>query len=316
MTVVGIDVSRDWLDGFCLPDERRFQLPNTATGHDDLVALIKRLPGLVRVGFEATGGLEWRLWTKLEAAGIDAGQLPPAQIKAFAKSCGTRAKTDRIDATLIARYMLFRPDARRRLPNKKVRILNALTTKRAQIVETRKRLMAQIKARAKQGIPAELESMDEDLKALLDAQIKDLEHRIEKAIDEDEASAEKANLLRSIPGIGPVTSAMMIAEMPELGQMTAAQAAAMCGLAPIPHDSGTMRGKRAIGGGRRSLRRALFQAALTAARYNPNLETVALRLRKTGKPHKVIMVAIARRLIVIANAILKTAVPWTLQPVA
>ncbi|MCF8478787.1 MAG: transposase, partial [Rhodospirillum sp.] len=88
MTVVGIDVSRDWLDGFCLPDERHFQLPNTATGHDELVARMKQLPGPVTVGFEATGGLEWRLWTKLEAAGIDAGQLPPAQIKAFAKSCG------------------------------------------------------------------------------------------------------------------------------------------------------------------------------------------------------------------------------------
>jgi transposase len=313
MTVVGIDVSRDRLDGYCLPDGQRFQFANTATGHEDLIAFMHQLPSPVVVGFEATGGLEWRLWTRLEAAGVDAGQVPPAHIKAFAKSRGTRAKTDRIDAALIAHFMLFRPDARRRLPTEKVRILRALTTKRAQLVDTRKRLITQTKARNKQSVPADLESMDEDLKVFLDTQVKTLERRIEQVIGEDDPLAEKAKLLRSIPGIGPVTAATLIADMPELGTMTAAQVAAMTGLAPFPHDSGTMRGKRAIGGGRRSLRRVLFQAALTAARYNPNLETVALRLRKAGKPHKVIMVAIARRLIVTANAILKTAAPWTLQ---
>ena len=181
-TVVGIDVSRDWLDGFCFPGEQRFRLANSAEGHELLVAAIREMPGQVKVGFEGSeeqksirgidfpncGGQEWVLWATLVAAGIDAGQLPPAQIKAFALSRGTRAKTDRIDAELIARFMLFRSEAGRTLPSENLRILRALTTRRAQIVDMRKRLVAQITARRKQDIPADLEDMDDALKAMLD----------------------------------------------------------------------------------------------------------------------------------------------------
>jgi transposase len=152
--------------------------------------------------------------------------------------------------------------------------------------------------------------MDEDLKALLDTQIGDLERRIESVIAQDDISVTKAKLLRSIPGIGPVSAAMLIAEMPELGRMTAGEAAAMTGLAPVPHDSGTMRGRRAIAGGRRALRHVLFQAALAAACHNPVLKPVTKRLKERGKPHKLVIIAIARRLVTIANAILKTGVPW------
>lgn len=154
LTIVGIDVSRDWLDGFCLPGLHRFRLANSAEGHEELISMIRQMPAPVRVGFEATGGQEWGLWTALVAAEINAKQLPPAQIKAFAMSRGTRAKTDRIDAELIARFMLFRPDAGRTLPSDNLRILRSLTTRRAQIVDMRKRLSAQITARQKQGIPA------------------------------------------------------------------------------------------------------------------------------------------------------------------
>lgn len=309
-TVVGIDVSRDWLDGFCFPGEQRFRLANSAEGHGQLIAVIREMPGAVRIGFEATGGQEWVLWAALVAAGIEAVQLPPAQIKAFALSRGTRAKTDRIDAELIARFMLFRPEAGRRLPSENLRILRALTTRRAQIVDMRKRLLAQIAARRKQDVPAGIEGMDEDLKAMLDTQIGDIERRIESVIAQEESSATKARLLRSIPGIGPVSAAMLIAEMPELGRMTAGEAAAMTGLAPVPHDSGTMRGRRAIAGGRQALRHVLFQAALAAACHNPILKPVAQHLKERGKPHKLIIVAIARRLVTIANAILKTGISW------
>jgi transposase len=315
-TVVGIDVSRDWLDGFCLPGEQRFRLANSAEGHELLVAAIQAMPGPVKIGFEATGGQEWVLWATLVAAEIDAGQLPPAQIKAFALSRGTRAKTDRIDAELIARFMLFRPEAGRRLPTENLRILRALTTRRAQIVDMRKRLLAQIAARRKQDIPADVEGMDADLRTLLDTQVSDLEQRIESVIAQEETSAAKARLLRSIPGIGPVSAAMLIAEMPELGRMTSGEAAAMTGLAPVPHDSGAMRGRRAIAGGRRALRHVLFQAALAAACHNPVLKPVAQHLKMRGKPHKLVIVAIARRLVTIANAILKTGVPWRQNPVA
>lgn len=220
-TVMGIDVSRDWLDGFCCATGHRFRLPNTSEGRAQLLALIQRVPGVAQVGFEATGGQEWALWVTLTAAGIRAVQLPPAQIKAFALSHGTRAKTDRIDAELIAGFMLFQPEAGRALPSGNLRVLRALTTRRAQIVDMRKRLVAQISAREKQGVVADVGDMDIALKTMLDNQIGALERRIENAIAQEECLAAKARLLRSIPGVGPVSAAMLIAEMPELGRMTA-----------------------------------------------------------------------------------------------
>ena len=210
--------------------------------------------------------------------------------------------------------MLFRPEAGRVLPSENLRILRTLTTRRAQIVDMRKRLSAQIAARRKQGISADVEGMDADLHAMLDVQVGDLERRIEYVIGQEETSAVKATLLRSIPGIGPVSAAMLIAELPELARMTAGEAAAMTGLAPVPHDSGTMRGRRAIAGGRRALRRVLFQAALPAACHNPVLKPVARRLKERGKPHKLVIVAIARKLVTIANAVIKTGTPWQPQP--
>ncbi len=151
---------------------------------------------------------------------------------------------------------------------------------------------------------------------MLDDQIGDVERRIESAISQDDSLAAKARLLRSIPGIGPVSAAMLIAEMPELGRMTAGEAAAMTGLAPVPHDSGTMRGRRMIAGGRRSLRHVLFQAALAAACHNPVLKPLAKRLKERGKPHKLVIIAVARRLVTIANAALKTAIPWRAEGTA
>jgi len=187
--------------------------------------------------------------------------------------------------------------------------------KRATVVDMRKRLLAQIAARRKQDIPADVEGMDADLRAMLNTQVGDLERRIESVIAQEETAAAKARLLRSIPGIGPVSAAMLIAEMPELGRMTSGEAAAMTGLALLPHDSGAMRGKRAIAGGRRSLRHVVFQAALAAACHNPVLKLVAQHLKMRGKPHKLVIVAIARRLVTIANAILKAGVPWRQNPV-
>ena len=259
---------------------------------------------------EATGGQEWRLWAAFDAAGIKTRQLPPAQIKAFATSRGTRAKTDRIDAELIARFMAFRPDAGRSLPAQKLRLLRALTSKRAQLVETRKRLLAQIKARQKQGLGEPFEEMDTALRLLLDTQVADLESRIECLIAADAALAETAQILRSVPGIGPVASTMLIAEMPELGQISGEQAAALTGLAPIAHDSGALRGKRAIGGGRHLVRHVMFQAALVASHHNPILKPFADRLRAAGKPHKVVITAVARKLVTIVNALCKSRQNW------
>lgn len=309
--IIGIDVCRDWLDIYCLPDGHRLRLPNTAEGHEQLAEVACERRALVC--FESTGGQEWRLWTALDTAGIRTRQLPPAQIKAFAASHGTRAKTDRIDAELIARFMAFRPEAGRSLPHEKLRLLRALTSKRGQLVETRKRLLAQITAHGKLGTADMFANLDDELKELLKRQITELESQIEQLIATDEALVKTAAILRSVPGIGPVASTMLIAEMPELGQITGEQAAALTGLAPIAHDSGTLRGKRAIGGGRRQLRHVLFQAALVASHHNPVLKTFADRLRAAGKPHKVIVVAVARKLVTIANALCRSRQTWAVH---
>lgn len=306
--IVGIDVSCDWLDIHCLPDGHRCRVPNAPEGHS-AVADLARVRNAV-VGFETTGGQEWQLWEVLEAEGVAARQAPPAQVKAFAQSRGTRAKTDRIDAELIARFFAFRPEAGRRLPAEKLRRLRALTSKRAQLVEMRKRLLAQIRAHQWLGAAEMFEDIDNELKQRIDSLIKQLEDRITRAIASDDHLSGMAIVLRSIPGIGPVASTMLIAEMPEIGTITGEAAAALTGLASIAHDSGTLRGKRAIAGRRRALRHVTFQAALVAAHHNPSLKAFADRLRKAGKPHKVIITAVARKLVIIANALCKNRQKW------
>lgn len=231
-------------------------------------------------------------------------------MKAFAQSRGTRAKTDRIDAELIARFFAFQPEAGRSLPAEKLCLLSALTSKRAQLVEMRKRLLAQIRAHQKLGTAAMFEDVDTELKQRFDSMIKELEDRITRAIASDDQLSEMAIVLRSIPGIGPVASTMLIAEMPEIGTITGEEAAALTGLAPVAHDSGTLRGKRAIAGGRHALRHVMFQAALVAAHHNPSLKSFADRLRKAGKPHKVIITAVARKLVTIANSLCKSSQKW------
>ena len=216
--VIGIDVSRDWLDVHCLPDGHRCKVPNAPAGHAAVADLARDRDAVVC--FESTGGQEWQLWALLETEGVTARQVPPAQVKAFAQSRGTRAKTDRIDAELIARFFAFRPEAGRSLPAEKLRLLRALTTKRAQLVEMRKRLLAQIRAHQKLGTAVMFEDVDTELKQRIDSLIKELEDRITRAIASDERLSETAGVLRSIPGIGPVASTMLIAEMPEIGTIT------------------------------------------------------------------------------------------------
>lgn len=201
--------------------------------------------------------------------------MTPAQLKAFAKSRGTRAKTDRIDAELIARFFAFRPDAGRSLPGEKFRFLRALTSK-----------LPQIRAHQKPGTAEIFDSSDTELKVRLDSLIKELEDRIVAAISSDDLPSETVDVFRSIPGIGQVA-----------------------------YDSGTRRGNRSIAGGRRALRHVIFQAALDAAHYNSTLKAFADRLRKDGKPHKVIITAVARKLINLANALCKKRQKWVLPKV-
>lgn len=302
--IFGTDASREWLDMYRLPKGQRARYPNTDASPKRLAELARRSGAVVC--FAATGGREWRLWSVLDSAGIVARQLPPAQMKAFAASRGKRAKTDRVDAELIARYYAFRPDAGHVLSAQKLRFLRALTSKRDQLVGKRKRLLAQIKAPHKQGVDEPFQEMDTALRLLLDTQAIELESQIECLIAADAALAETAKILRSVPGIGPATSTMLIAEMPELGQISGEQAAALTRLAPIAHDSGALRGRRAIGGGRHLLRHVLLEAALVASHHNPAFKSFADRPPAAGKPHKVIITAVARKPVTIVNALCKS----------
>ena len=309
--IIGLDVSRDWLDIHCLTDSRQLRLPNTDEGHSELESIAGDRNALVC--FKAAGGCEWRLRASLEAAGIPARQLPPAQAEAFGRSRGTLAKTDRIDAELIACFMAFRPEAGRRLPSGKLRDLRTPATARRQLVEMRKNVQLQNKAGLKSGTADPVGDLVDEHLELTARQVAEIEERIRRLLETDSVLAETAAILRSVPGIGPVVCAMLIAEMPELGQTAGEQAAALAGLAPIARDSGQMRGKRMIGGGRRALRQVLHQAALVASNRDKDLKVFAGRLQKEGKPHKVVAAAVARKLVVIVNALCRSRQPWAAQ---
>ena len=294
-----------------MSDDRRLRLPNTDESHSKLEEIAVGKEALVC--FEATGGHEWRLWASMAAAGIEARQLAPAQAEAFGRSRGTSAKTDRIDAELIARFMAFRPEAGRRLPSGRLRDPGTPATKRRQLVEMRKSARQQAKADLRNGTAEPVEDLSGELLELLERQIVEVEERIGSLLANEAVLAETAAILQSVPGIGPVVCAMLIAEMPELGRISGEQAAALAGLAPVARDSGQKRGKRMISSGRRALRCVLYQAALVASIHNKDLKLFADRLRKEGKPHKVVAAAVARKLVVIANALCKSRQPWAAQ---
>ncbi len=258
------------------------------------------------IALEPTGGCEWALWEVLEGNGFDVRQVSASHVRSFARSLGNLAKTDPLDAHMIARFIAFRPEAGRRLPRQILRKLNVLTTKRRQLVEMKKRLLCQIKQRYSK----EISDLDQAHMELLIDQIKTLEKHIELLLESDKNLNQRAKILRSVPGIGPVLSTALIAQMPELGSLGEKQVAALAGLAPINHDSGKYVGKRHIRGGRTWLRHLLYQAALVASNHNPTLIAFAKRLKEKGKPHKLVLIAVARKLIIIANALVAKNALW------
>ena len=307
-SIIGVDVSRDHLDIYCLPDGRRYRLSNDEEGHAQLAKMARERNAVV--SFEATGGCEWPMWDKLHEEGVDARQLPPGQIKAFAKSLGKRAKTDRIDAMIIAMFMEFRPDAGRKRPRDKLRELRALVRFRAQTVETRKTLKQEIKARERQGMKSVCADLAEAQMEMFDDQVSEMDERIRTFIVSDPSLHKTAIILSSAPGIGPVTTSVLICEMPELGRINRAKIASLAGLAPFARDSGASEGKRFIGGGRKPVRDVAFQAALSAICSNPVISEFADRLKAAGKPTKVVTVAAARKLLVICNAMVRDGREW------
>jgi transposase len=305
---IGIDVSKDRLDVAIHPTGESFIVKRTGAGIEDLIAqLIAMSPKLVAI--EATGGFETVVAAGLAGAGLPVVVVNPAQVRAFAQALGKRAKTDPIDATVIAHFAEATKPKLRQMPDAMTRLLADLVARRRQIVEMnaaegqRERRLSD--KRVIQSIIRLRKSLEEEL-AEIDGVIDD--HIRGSAI-----WVEQEALLASVPGVGKTIARTLIAELPELGSLDRRKIAALVGLAPWTRQSGQWRGKSFIGGGRKSVRSSLFVGAMVAARHNPVLKLFRDKLIAGGKPKLLALIAVARKLVTILNAILRDRRPW--QPI-
>ncbi len=302
--VVGIDISKANLDICVLPQADGWQTTNDEAGIAELATRLERL-NPEAVILEATGGLESLVVSTLLAAALPVHVVNPRQIRDFARSTGQLAKTDALDARILAQFgQAVRPELRL-LPDEATQGLRALVTRRQQLAE----MLATERIRrhsASRSVRPSLEANIEWLRKLLD----DLDDELKKTIQSSPAWREKDDLLQSVPGIGPVVSAVLIARLPELGRLGHKQIAALVGVAPFNRDSGTLRGRRTIWGGRAEVRTVFYMGALAAARWNPSLRSFYERLRAAGKPKKLALTACMNKLLGILNAMLRTGRTW------
>jgi len=303
--VVGIDVSKDRLDVAVRPTGEVFVVGRDAEGLDSLIArLVPLAPAAIAV--EATGGYETVVAASLAAAGLAVVVVNPAQIRAFAQALGRRAKTDPIDAGVIAHFAEATKPAIRPLPDAETRLLADLVARRRQIVA----MIGAERQRQKRLPNKRLQKSIARLLAALQKELSSLESDIDETVRGSPAWRAKEDLLASVPGIGKIIARTLIAELPELGSLDRRQVAALVGLAPWTRQSGQWKGKSFIGGGRADVRTALFLGAMVAARHNPELKAFRDRLVAAGKPKLVALVATARKLLTILNAILRDRTPW------
>lgn len=302
--VVGIDVSKDRLDVHVHPAGDAFTVSRDAAG---IEALIARIAPLVPrwVAVEATGGFETVVAASLAAAALPVVVVNPAQVRAFAQALGRRAKTDPIDAAVIARFVATTQPELRPLPDAATRALADLVARRRQIIQ----MIGAERQREKRAAARTRKSIARLLKALT-AELAVLDQDIDAAVRGSPAWRAKEDLLASVPGIGTAIARTLLAEMPELGTLDRRQIAALAGLAPWTRQSGQWRGQSFIGGGRAAVRAVLFMGAMVAARFNPILKAFHQRLIAAGKPKMVALIAVARKLLTILNAILRDNRPW------
>lgn len=305
----GVDVGRDFLDIGLAPAGPVFRTPNSPQGVEVAVRRLRRA-GVSRVVLESIGSYGARLVRALAQADLEVGVVDPKRIAALRLAEGRRAKTDRLDAALIARFALIMSDAARPVPGPKAMEIRALSTRRRQLVE----MIAMEKTRLKQALDAEI--ADSCRRAI--TQLTEERARIESRMREDilatPENRERARLLQTIPGIGPVISMTLLADLPELGSLDRKAIASLAGLAPHPNQSGTRIGSAHIHGGRPCVRAALYMAAVTGSRSDKGFKAEYHALRHAGKPAKVALIAIARRIVVAANVIVRTGQSWTKNP--
>lgn len=303
--VAGVDVGRNWIDIGFAPSGRGFRVPNSASSLDLAIARLRQA-GVVRVVLEAIGSYARRLVRALVEAGFEVGVVDPQRVKAFRRAEGKRAKTDKLDRTLIARFGLVMNDVVRPIPSENALKIRAFSTRRRQLVE----MAAMEKTRLRQALDEEAIESLRAVIAMLEAERARLEREMEKLVCAEPHAARRRELLASAPGVGPSISLSLAADMPELGSLNRAAAAALAGLAPIDDESGERIGKAHIAGGRACVRAALYMAALTAVRRDPGFKAHYQALVKAGKPKKVALIAIARKLLLALNAMLKEDRPW------
>jgi transposase len=302
---VGIDVSKDRLDIAVRPGGEAFVVERNAAGLERLVARLRDLsPHLVAL--EATGGFETIAAAALAAANVPVVVVNPAQVRAFAHALGKRAKTDPIDAMVIAHFAEATKPQPRPLPDETTRLLADLVARRRQIVE----MMAAEGQRDRRLTNKRLKKSIARLRKVMEKELAELDQEIHDQVRGSPVWAEKENLLASVPGVGPIIARTLIAELPELGQLGRKQIAALAGLAPFTRQSGKWRGRSFIGGGRTAIRTALFMGAMVARRHNPVLKAFFERLVAAGKPRMVALIAVARKLLTILNAIVRDNRPW------
>jgi transposase len=302
---VGIDVSKDRLDVAVRPSGESFAVSRNGAGIDELIARLTPLSAKL-LAVEATGGFETIVAAGLAGAGLPVVVVNPAQVRAFANALGKRAKTDPIDARVIAHFVEATRPTLRPLPDETTRLLAELVSRRRQIVE----MIAAESQRARHISNARLKKSIARLRKALEKELTELDDDISDHVRGSPAWAEKEDLLASVPGVGPTIARTLIAELPELGSLDRRQIAALAGLAPWTRQSGQWRGKSFIGGGRASVRRVLFMGAMVASRHNPELKMFRDKLVAAGKPKLVAIIAVARKLLTILNAILRDKTPW------
>jgi transposase len=302
--VVGIDVSKDQLDVHVRGREQRFAVPRDTAG---IAALIERIRPLspTAIGLEATSGFETIVTAALANAGFPVVVVNPAQVRAFANALGKRAKTDPIDAAVIAHFVeATRPEIRP-LRDAETKLLADLLARRRQIVT----MIVAERQRERTAPPPVKKSIARLLRAL-QRELDSLDGDINDAVKTSPAWREKEDLLASVPGIGTTIARTLLATLPELGTLDRRKIAALVGLAPWTRQSGQWRGRSFIGGGRADVRAALFMGALVAARHNPDIKPFRDKLIAAGKPKLVALIAAARKLLTILNAIIRDKSQW------
>lgn len=303
--LVGIDVAKHSLDVCLAAEDKCFTIKNDAAGFQQLVDCLPAA-GSCLVVIEATGGYQHRVVAALVAANHKVAVVNPRQVRDFARGLGILAKTDRLDARVIARFGQQASPRPIEIGSEKQAELRELVARRRQLIDLRTGEKNRLETTTTKIVRKNVRHLVEQL----DKQIRQLEDAIGQLVQSEPELSCKAALLETVPGVGPVTVTSLLVDLPELGRLNRQQVAALVGVAPFNRDSGKFHGRRSIWGGRAAIRSVLYMAALTARRSNPHIRAFAQRLEAAGKPFKVVLTACMRKLLVILNALVKNNLPW------